>query len=220
MIRVLLADDQQIVRSGLAMILDVVDDIAVVGEATDGRSAVDSVKTLHPDVVLMDVRMPIMDGIEATRLIVENPENANTSVIMLTTFDLDDYVIRALRAGAKGFLLKDAGSNLIAEAIRAASRGDGLIDPAITTRFIAKFASQQERKPLALLDPLTERELEVLQAVSQGLSNAEIAEKLFVSVSTVKTHVASLLTKTASRDRVQLVILAFEHGIAVVNSVD
>jgi DNA-binding NarL/FixJ family response regulator len=214
MIRVLLADDQHIVRSGLAMILDVVDDIEVVGEAIDGRNAIELVRKLKPDVVLMDVRMPLVDGIEATRQIMGDPDTASTAIVMLTTFDLDEYVENALRAGAKGFLLKDAGSSLIAEAIRAAARGDGLIDPAITTRFIANFAGKNQRKPIDIADPITERELEVLEAISGGLSNAEVAEKLFVSVSTVKTHVASLLAKTNCRDRVQLVIFAYEHGIA------
>ncbi len=213
MIRVLLVDDQHIVRSGLAMILDVVDDIEVIGEATDGRSAIDLVHTLKPDVVLMDVRMPLIDGIEATKQIMDHPDTSSTAIVMLTTFDLDEYVENALRAGAKGFLLKDAGSSLIAEAIRAAARGDGLIDPSLTTRFIANFARKNQRKPIELADPFTERELEVLEAVSGGLSNAEVGDKLFVSVSTVKTHIASLLAKTGCRDRVQLVIFAYEHGI-------
>jgi DNA-binding NarL/FixJ family response regulator len=215
MIRVLLVDDQPIVRSGLSMILEVIPDIEVVGEATDGRDAIERVRQVQPDVVLMDVRMPNMDGIEATRLLMNDPTNAGLSVVMLTTFDLDEYVVGALRAGAKGFLLKDADGGLIAEAIRAAARGDGLIDPAITLRFIASFTQQHAPKAEPLSASLTDREFEVLEAISSGLSNAEIADLLFVSVSTVKTHVASLLTKTECRDRVQLVILAYEYGIAV-----
>jgi DNA-binding NarL/FixJ family response regulator len=213
MIRVLLVDDQQIVRSGLSMILDAMDDIDVVAQAGDGLEGVNKTREHRPDVVLMDVRMPVLDGIEATKRIVNDPLTASTNVVMLTTFDLDEYVEGALRAGAKGFILKDAGPNLIGEAIRAAARGDGLIDPAITTRLIASFASTRQRKEMRLVDPITDRELDVLVAVSRGLSNAEIADELYVSLSTVKTHVANVLMKTACRDRVQLVIFAYEHGI-------
>jgi DNA-binding NarL/FixJ family response regulator len=213
MIRVLLVDDQQIVRSGLSMILGVLDDIEVVAEAANGREAVDMVRSHRPDVVLMDVRMPVMDGIEATAAITNDPANAATSVVMLTTFDLDEFVDQALRAGAKGFLLKDAAPALIAEAIRAAVRGDTLIDPVVTKRLVATYARKKLRREMQLVNPLTERELDVLNAISRGASNAEIGEELFVSLSTVKTHVASLLNKTGCRDRVQLVIFAYDHGI-------
>jgi DNA-binding NarL/FixJ family response regulator len=213
MIRVLLVDDQQIVRSGLAMILGAVDDLEIVGEATNGREAIDMVKLHRPDVVLMDVRMPVMDGIDATEAIANDSALNATSIVMLTTFDLDEFVDRALRAGAKGFLLKDAAPALIAEAIRAAVRGDTLIDPVVTKRLVAAFSQKKLRREMRLVSPLTEREIDVLSAISRGSSNAEIGEELFVSVSTVKTHVASLLSKTGCRDRVQLVIFAYDHGI-------
>jgi DNA-binding NarL/FixJ family response regulator len=215
-IRVLVADDQEIVRTGLAMILDAQPDIEVVAEAADGRRAVELARRLRPDVCLLDIRMPGADGIEATRLLA-GPDVADPlAVVVVTTFDLDEYVYAALRAGARGFLLKDAGAELLSQAVRAAASGDALIAPSVTTRLLAAFAQagpgEAPRQPV---DPLTDREEEVLGAVARGRTNDEIAGELHISLSTVKTHVTSLMTKLGARNRVELVIWAYDTGRAL-----
>jgi len=210
-IRVLLADDQALVRAGFRMILKAEPGIDVVGEAGDGAEAVTSVQELAPDVVLMDVRMPEMDGIEATRRIVGG-EGA-PRVLVLTTFDLDEYVYEALRAGASGFLLKDAPEEQLVAGIRIVAEGGSLFAPAVTRRLIERFAGRAPAAMPPRLDDLTAREREVLQLVAQGLSNAEIAATLVVSEHTVKTHVAHILRKLDLRDRVQAVVLAYESGV-------
>ena len=211
MIRVLLVDDQALVRSGFRMILEAQPDLDVVGEAENGREAVALAAVTSPDVVLMDVRMPELDGLEATTLILrDRPE---TRVLILTTFDLDEYVARGLRAGASGFLLKDVRPPQLVEAIRVIAAGDALLAPAVTRRLLDRFAaSLDERTPPALGD-LTERELGILRLVAEGLSNAEIAERLVVGESTVKTHVSAILRKLGLRDRVQAVIAAYDAGL-------
>jgi DNA-binding NarL/FixJ family response regulator len=210
-IEVLIADDQSMVRSGLRLILEAEPDIVVTSEAGDGEEAVRIARREKPDVILMDVRMPHMDGLEATRQITEaNPE---TKVIVLTTFDVDDYVYGALRAGASGFLLKDAGGDQLVDAIRVVASGEALIAPSVTKRLISEFAKRPEASEVKGLDELTERELEVLAQVARGLSNSEIAEELYVSETTVKTHVSHLLTKLQLRDRVQAVVAAYESGL-------
>lgn len=211
MIRVLIADDQTMVRSGLRLILEAESDIVVSAEAGDGEEAVRLASREGPDVVLMDVRMPRMDGLEATSQITQN--SPETKVIVLTTFDVDDYVYGALRAGASGFLLKDAGGDQLVEAIRVVASGEALIAPSITKRLIAEFAGRPESQEVKGLEELTDREVEVLKQVARGLSNAEIAEELFVSETTVKTHVSHILTKLHLRDRVQAVVAAYESGL-------
>lgn len=213
MIRVLLADDQAMVRAGFRLILAAEPDIAVAGEATDGVEAVAIARRLRPDVTLMDVRMPRLDGIAATRrLLADDP--APTRVVVLTTFDVDSYVYDALRAGASGFLLKNAPPEDLVQAIRVVAAGAALIDPAVTRRVIEEFARSPSPGPVpAEVGGLTERELEVLHQVTRGLSNAEIAAALVVSEATVKTHVARLLGKLGLRDRVQAVVYAYEHGL-------
>lgn len=211
MIRLVICDDQAMVRSGLRMVLESETDLEVVAEADDGAEAVRLVGLHHPDVVLMDVRMPNMDGIEATGRITEQWPDAR--VVMLTTFDIDDYVYSALRAGASGFLLKDAPAADLVAAIRIVAEGAALIAPSVTKRLIAEFAARPTRGPVEGLDGLTDRELEVLRLVARGLSNAEIAEDLFVSETTVKSHVSHLLTKLGLRDRVQAVVAAYESGL-------
>ncbi|HEV2239766.1 MAG TPA: response regulator transcription factor [Streptosporangiaceae bacterium] len=215
-IRVVVVDDQELVRSGFCVILDAADGIDVVGEAGNGEAAVAAVAAQHPDVVLMDIRMPGMDGLEATRLITRDP-SAAPKVVMLTTFDLDDYVYEALRAGASGFLLKDSPRHDLIAAIRAAAAGDALLAPSVTRRLIEAFA---RRPPEATPSPsqlasLTARERDVLLLLARGRSNAEIAVALFVSEATVKTHVGNVLAKLGLRDRVQAVILAYETGLVV-----
>ena len=212
MIRVLLADDQALVRSGLRLILESRDDLDVVGEAANGREAVELAAVTSPDVVLMDIRMPELDGIEATRRIVAR--GASPRVLVLTTFDLDEYVVRAIRAGASGFLLKDAPPAQLVEAVRVVAAGDALLAPTVTRRLLERFARglEEETAPPAL-DVLTERELEILRLVAQGLSNAEIAARLVVGETTVKSHVSSILRKLRLRDRVQAVIAAYDAGL-------
>jgi DNA-binding NarL/FixJ family response regulator len=214
-VRVLIADDQALVRAGFRMILDAEDDLDVVGEASDGLEAVEQARKLAPDVVLMDIRMPELDGIEATRRVLA--AGNGTKVLMLTTFDLNEYVYDALRAGASGFLLKDVPPEQLADGIRVVAGGDALLAPSITRRLIQEFASAgpPSGPPPPGLDELTARELEVFKHVARGLSNAEIAAELIVSETTVKTHVARMLMKLGLRDRVQAVVLAYEAGIAV-----
>jgi DNA-binding NarL/FixJ family response regulator len=212
-IRVLLADDQTLVRSGFRMILRAEPDIDVVGEAADGAEAIALARGLNPDVVLMDVRMPNVDGIEATRRIMDGGEHA-PRVLVLTTFDLDQYVFEALRAGASGFLLKDAPEDQLVSGIRIVAVGASLFAPAVTRRLIERFAGAVPIAPPPALGELTPRELEVLRLVARGLSNAEIAGELVLSEHTAKTHVAHILDKLDLRDRVQAVVLAYESGIA------
>ena len=213
-VRVLIADDQQLVRTGFRMILDAEPDIDVVGEATNGREAVAMARELGPDVVLMDIRMPELDGIEATRRVVQHDSDASTRVLMLTTFDLDEYVYDALRAGASGFLLKDAPATQLAAGVRMVAAGDALLAPSITRRLIEEFAATPPAAPPPPgLDELTPRELEVFRLVAQGKSNAEIAADLVISETTVKTHVARMMMKLGVHDRVQAVVLAYELGV-------
>jgi len=211
MIRVVLADDQPLVRTGLRMILSAVDDIEVVGEAADGAEAISVCAELSPDVVLMDVRMPGVDGIDATRAVTAT--DPPPKVLVLTTFDLDDVVYEALRAGASGFLLKDAPEERLITAIRVVADGGSLFAPSVTRALIAEFAQRSRQSPTASVARLTERETEVLVQIARGLSNAEIAETLFVTENTVKTHVARILMKLGLRDRVQAVVLAYERGL-------
>ena len=214
MIRIGIVDDQELVRTGFRMILESEEDFEVVGEAPDGQAGLDMVRSRRPDVVLMDVRMPVMDGVEATRQLEANPD---TRVIIVTTFDLDEYVFAALRNGASGFLLKDTPADQLIAAIRVVASGEALLAPSITRRLIEQFqgtgpttsGSQGE----ALIANLTDREGEVLAELARGLSNAEIAEKLYVSETTVKTHVGRVLTKLGVRDRVQAVVMAYESGV-------
>jgi DNA-binding NarL/FixJ family response regulator len=221
-IRVVVADDQALVRSGFTMLLSGEPDLEVVGEASNGGQAVELAAREHPDVVLMDVRMPVMDGLEATRLITADTSLSSTRVVILTTFDLDEYVHDALRAGASGFLLKDTMPVDLLHAIRVVAVGDALIAPSITRRLIAEFAQRPDPPPTATSAPalaqLTEREREVLGLVARGLSNAEIAAALFVSHATVKTHVSRLLMKLDVRDRAQLVMVAYETGVVTPGS--
>jgi DNA-binding NarL/FixJ family response regulator len=216
-VRVLIADDQALVRAGFKMILDAEDDLDVVGEASDGNEAVELARRLKPDVVLMDIRMPQLDGIEATRRVVALDTVPPVRVLMLTTFDLNEYVYEALRAGASGFLLKDVPPEQLAAGIRVVAQGEALLAPSITKRLIQEFASAAPAAatPPKGLDELTARELEVFKLVARGLSNAEIAAELIVSETTVKTHVARVLMKLGLRDRVQAVVLAYESGISV-----
>jgi DNA-binding NarL/FixJ family response regulator len=212
-LRVLIADDQEMVRVGFRMILDDADDIEVVGEAGDGATAVTLARQLRPDVCLMDIRMPRLDGLEATRLLA-GPDVADPMrVVVVTTFDLDEYVHAALRNGAAGFLLKDAGPTLLLEAVRAAHRGDVLVSPSITVRLLAHFsAAMSSAKAVDPVAPLTDREEEVLRAAARGRSNAEIGEELFISLGTVKTHLSSLQDKIGARNRVELAAFAWQSG--------
>jgi DNA-binding NarL/FixJ family response regulator len=216
-VRILIADDQALVRAGFRMILDAEDDLDVVGEAADGLQAVEQARRLKPDIVLMDIRMPELDGIEATRRVVGDGADGGPRVLMLTTFDLNEYVYEALRAGASGFLLKDVPPEQLAAGIRVVAAGEALLAPSITKRLIQEFAQAAPHapEPPKGLDELTARELEVFKLVARGLSNAEIAQELIVSETTVKTHVARVLMKLGLRDRVQAVVLAYETGIAV-----
>ena len=210
-IRVLVADDQELVRTGLRMILDAQPDIEVVGEAADGREAVALARELRPDVCLFDVRMPELDGIEATRLLAGADLDDPMAVVVITTFDLDEYVHGSLKAGARGFLLKDAGPQLLVQAIHSAANGDALIAPNVTARLLAAFSgSRPDAPPAQPSEPLTAREEEVLARVASGRTNAEIADELFISLSTTKTHLASLMSKLGARNRVELAMWAYE----------
>ena len=213
-IRVVVVDDQALVRAGFEVLVNSASDLEVVGEAHNGADAVATVAQTNPDVVLMDVRMPTMDGIEATRLITSSPSRRRTRILMLTTFDLDEYVFEALRAGASGFLLKDTPPEDLLSAIRIIAAGDALLAPSVTRRLIAEFTSRPAPPtPTSDLERLTEREREVLIAIAHGSSNAEIAELLHMSVATVKSHVSRILAKLDARDRTQLVVLAYQRGI-------
>lgn len=222
-VRVLLVDDQPLLRTGFRMILESEPDLLVVGEAADGEQAVELTRVLLPDVVLMDVRMPRLDGVEATRRITAAPVATVTPrVLVLTTFDLDEYVVQALRAGASGFLLKDVPAEDLVSAIRVIAAGDAVVAPSVTRRLLDRFASRlpagdgEDGSPTPeLLAQLTERELDVLRLVARGMSNAEIAQELQVSETTVKTHVGHVLTKLSLRDRVQAAVLAYETGLVV-----
>ena len=215
MIRVLIADDQALVRTGFRMILEAEKDIEVVGDAADGAQALAQARRIRPDVVLMDVRMPELDGIEATRRLLAD-EGTETKVVMLTTFDMDEYVYEALRAGASGFLLKDVPPEQLVVGIRSVASGDALLAPSVTKRVVEEFVRrppESARPAPPELEELTERELEVLKLIARGLSNAEIAKELFVSDATVKTHVARILMKLSLRDRVQAVVYAYENAV-------
>jgi DNA-binding NarL/FixJ family response regulator len=215
MIRVLLADDQALIRAGFRLILDTASDIDVVGEATDGAEAVRLARSERADVVLMDIRMPGVDGLEATRRIAADDDMAGVKVVILTTFESDEYVYQALHAGASGFLVKDTEPAELLQAVRVAARGDALLSPSVTRRLITDIASrpQRPRTPGAELSALTEREREVLTLVAAGLSNDEIAARLFLSPLTAKTHVSRIMTKLNARDRAQLVVIAYETGL-------
>ncbi|MEU7293142.1 response regulator transcription factor [Streptomyces exfoliatus] len=214
-IRVLIVDDQIMVREGFSVLLGAMPDIEVVGEAVNGREAVTQVAALRPDVVLMDIRMPELNGIDATREIVA--ADADAKVLVLTTFDLDEYVYQALRAGASGFLLKDASARQLAEGVRVVAAGEALLAPTVTRRLITEFAKAPAGSPrppaMARIGELTERETEVLVLIAQGLSNAEIADHLVVAESTIKTHVSRILVKLALRDRTQAAVFAYEAGL-------
>ncbi|MCP3935386.1 MAG: response regulator transcription factor [Actinomycetia bacterium] len=213
-VRVLLADDQELVRMGFRMILEA-KGYEVVGEATNGREAVEMARELRPDVCLFDIRMPEMDGIEATRILAGPEVEDPVPVVVITTFDLDEYVHGALKAGAKGFLLKDAGAELLVQAIEAAANGDALIAPSVTVRLLEHLTSVPAPRDLPQpLEPLTDREEEVLVTVARGRTNAEIADELFISLSTVKTHLASLMMKIGARNRVEIAMWAHETGRA------
>jgi DNA-binding NarL/FixJ family response regulator len=214
-IRVGIADDQTLVRAGFRVLLDSAPDIEVIGEAANGAEAVELATARRPDVMLMDVRMPVMDGLEATRRIARTPETAGVHILILTTFDLDEYVYEALRAGASGFLLKDTDPPELLEAVRVIARGDALLAPSVTRRLIAEFARRPEpqRAVPAALTALTEREREVLALVARGMTNDEIADALSVSPATAKTHVSRVMGKLDARDRAQLVVIAYESGL-------
>jgi DNA-binding NarL/FixJ family response regulator len=214
-VRVLVADDQTLVRGSFRVLIDTAPDLATVGEAATGVEAVELARSERPDIVLMDVRMPDMDGIEATRRITTSLDTADVRVLILTTFDLDEYVYAALRAGASGFLLKDTPPADLLSAIRVVAAGDALLAPAVTRRLIAEFAHRPEptQRPDIRLDALTDREREVLTLIARGLSNTEIARHLHISLGTTKTHVGHLLAKLNARDRAQLVVVAYETGL-------
>ncbi len=212
-VRVVVADDHDLVRTGLTMILDAQPDIEVIGQAADGKEAVELALRLRPDVCLFDIRMPEMDGIAATEALAGPEVEDPLPIVIITTFDLDEYVYGALKAGARGFLLKDAGPELLVQAIHAAASGDALVAPSITARLLGTFAStERPLDPPQPISSLTGREEEVLSEVARGRTNAEIAEDLFISLSTVKTHIASLMTKLQARNRVEIAIWAYETG--------
>ena len=214
-VRVGIADDQPLIRTGLRAMIEHADDLELVGEAEDGDQAIDLARRNRPDVVLMDIRMPRRDGIEATRRITADADLGGVRVLILTTFDLDEYVYAAIKAGASGFVLKDAPPEEVIDAIRVVARGDALLAPSITRRLIEDLAARPDpdRAPPPELDALTDREREVLALVGRGRSNAEIAEQLFMSPATAKTHVSHVMTKLDARDRAQLVVLAYESGL-------
>lgn len=214
-VRVLLADDQTLVRAGFVQILGKDPDIEVVGEAGTGREAIDLARDLDPDVVLMDIRMPEMDGLEATRRLLGDPRTGDVKVVVLTTFEIDEYVFSALRHGASGFLLKDIEPDDLRKAVKVAAAGEALLSPSVTRRLIAEYADKLATPPLdpSPLDQLTEREQEVMALVAEGLSNQEISGRLYLSPATVKTHVSRILTKLQARDRAQLVVIAYETGL-------
>ena len=214
LLRVLVADDQDLVRTGLAMILDAQPGIEVVAQAADGRQAVELARRHRPDVCLVDIRMPELNGIEVTRALAGPDVAEPLAVVVITTFDLDEYVHEALRAGARGFLLKDAGPELLVQALQAAANGDALISPSITARLLSVFAGTVITAPAQPIEPLTEREEEVLATVARGRTNAEIAAELHISLSTVKTHLASLMAKLGARNRVEIAMWAYETGRA------
>ncbi len=211
-IRVVVADDQEIVRTGLSMILDADPGITVVGQAADGEEAVALARALRPDVCLLDIRMPRLDGVEATRRLAGPGVADPMAVVVITTFDLDEHVHAALKAGARGFLLKDAGPELLGQAIRAAAAGDALIAPSVTARLLATFAAAGTATPATPREPLTEREEQVLASLARGRTNSEIAAELHISLSTVKTHIANLMGKLRARNRVEIAIWAHESG--------
>jgi DNA-binding NarL/FixJ family response regulator len=214
MTRVVLVDDQALLRAGFRALIDAEDDLEVVGEAGDGAEALAVVRSSKPDVVLMDIRMPGVDGLEATRQISAEPTLSETRIIILTTFELDEYVFEAMRHGASGFLVKDTEPVDLLAGIRAVAAGDGLLSPSVTRRLIAEFASRSRPSaPTKVLDPLTDREREIVALVGEGLSNDEIAERLVLSPATAKTHVSRAMTKLHARDRAQLVVLAYETGL-------
>jgi DNA-binding NarL/FixJ family response regulator len=213
-IRVVVADDQAMVRTGFRLILTTDPDIEVVGEAADGESAVRLARELRPDVTLMDIRMPVLDGIEATRRLAGPGLASPLRVVVVTTYDLDENVYAALRAGACGFLLKDAGPRLLVEAVHAATKGESLISPSVTTRLLAHFTRAAARPAAEPLEPLTPREIEVVRAVARGRTNAEITGDLTISLSTVKTHLAGIQRKLAARNRTEVAIWAWESGLA------
>lgn len=220
MIRVVICDDQALVRDGLRVQLGLISDIRIVGEASDGEQAVAVARREHPDVMVMDIRMPVLDGIEATRRITADPASVGVRILILTTFDLDENVYAALSAGASGFLLKDATPEEIVHAVRVVAGGESLLAPSVTSRLVREFARRPTpgRPRDDLLASLTEREVEVLVLVAQGLSNAELADRLVVSHATAKTHVSRILTKLGLRDRAQLVVAAYEAGLVVPGS--
>ncbi|WP_026116184.1 response regulator [Nocardiopsis valliformis] len=212
-IRVVVADDQEIVRTGLSMILDAQPGIEVVGRAADGREAVELGRRLRPDVCLFDIRMPVLDGVEATRALAGPGVEDPLAVVVITVFDLDEYVYAALRAGARGFLLKDAGTDLLTRAVRAAAEGEALIAPSVTARLLDAFAGSGSANPPAQpLQPLTDREEQVLAAVARGRTNTEIGEECHIALSTVKTHITSLMAKLGVRNRVEIAMWAYETG--------
>jgi DNA-binding NarL/FixJ family response regulator len=215
MIRIVLADDQALLRAGLRVLIDAEDDLEVVGEAEDGVEAIDAVRRLRPDVVVMDIRMPDLDGLAATREIVADPELAGVHVVVLTTFDHDEYVFEAIRAGATGFLLKDTEPADLLRAVRLAAAGDALMSPTVTRRLIAEFAARPEyrRVDTTALRELTDREREVVALAASGLSNEEIAAELYISPATARTHVSRAMIKLNARDRAQLVVFAYESGL-------
>jgi DNA-binding NarL/FixJ family response regulator len=214
MIRVLLADDQSLVRAGFRALLSAQDGIEVCGEAADGHQALDAARRLVPDVVLMDIRMPAVDGLQATEAITADPALHDVRIVVLTTFDHDEHVFEALRAGASGFLVKDTEPEDLIHAVRLVAAGEALLSPGVTRRVIAEFALRARRPPQAgLLDELTEREREVMTLVAEGLTNADIADRLVVSPATAKTHVNRAMAKLGARDRAQLVVLAYESGL-------
>lgn len=213
-IRVLVADDQALVRAGFVALLDAQDGIEVIGEADNGEQAVRKTRSLQPDVVLMDIRMPILDGLAATRMIADEPDLSGVKIVVLTTFELDEYVFEAMRSGATGFLVKHTDPADLVRAVRVVAAGDALLSPGVTRTLVAEFASRAKQPPSQTpLADLTEREREVMTLVAEGLTNAEIGERLFMSPATARTHVSRILVKLNARDRTQLVVLAYESGL-------